>query len=140
MRLSAESVEIEHAIHDETNRRRVDHGLDRLTYSDHLSIIAARHSRDMAQRDFFAHANPDGDEPSDRYKTFGHDTRSSGENIALEHYDVLATPEKVAQSVVDAWMNSQGHRENILRDHFTEEGIGVYLNHDGGVYATQNFY
>lgn len=138
--LRIRSDDLEQTIHEETNRQRANHGVNQLEYDHHLSAIAFQHSRDMAQRDFFAHTNPDGDEPSDRYRKFGHDDRSSGENISLEHHEILASPTEVARSIVEGWMNSQGHRENVLRDRFTKEGIGVYLDNNGGVYATQNFY
>ncbi|WP_415383047.1 CAP domain-containing protein [Halosimplex sp. TS25] len=131
---------IERAIHEATNKRRADHGRQTLDYSHHLSAIAVQHSRDMAERDFFDHTSPDGHEAKDRYRKFGHDTRSVGENIALENPDLTASPEEVARSIVDGWMNSDGHRENLLRESFRAEGIGVHLDPNGAVYATQNFY
>jgi len=133
-------AEVERKIHEETNDRRRKRGLDALEYSDHLSIIAARYSRDMAQRGFFDHESPGGEEPNDRYKRFGHDTQSSGENIALTHPGLLVSADEAARSVVDDWMNSAGHRENIFRDQFEREGIGVYFTPQGAMYSTQNFY
>lgn len=133
-------VEVERKIHEETNDRRRKHGLDALEYSDHLSIIAAWYSREMAQRGFFDHESPEGEGPNDRYGRFGHDTRSSGENIALTQPGLLVTADEAAQSVVDDWMNSPGHRENILRDQFEREGIGIHFTSQGAMYSTQNFY
>lgn len=132
--------EIETAIHKETNRRRTAHNTTALEYSPHLSAIALQHSRHMAQEDFFDHTAPNGSEPIDRYRRFGHDTRSSGENIALEPVDVTASADETAHSIVEGWMNSPGHRENILRGRFDEEGLGVYIDPSGSIYATQNFY
>ena len=140
MSLSARSNEIEQAVHEETNLRRADNGIGSLNYSHHLSAIALQHSRDMAQRDFFDHTSPDDYDANDRYQKFDYDTRSSGENIAMISPDRTASPREAAQSVVDDWMNSKGHRENILRKRFTKEGIGVYLDSNGAMYVTQNFY
>lgn len=133
-------TDIERLVHDETNRQRSNHGISTLNYSNHLSAIALQHSRDMAQRDFFDHTDPDGSDTVDRYQKFDHDARSAGENIALEYPGLSTSPMEAAQSVVDSWMNSKGHRKNILREQFEKEGIGVYLDSDGGMYVTQNFY
>jgi uncharacterized protein YkwD len=138
--LSAVSTGIERAVHEETNRRRTDHGIRTLDYSNHLSAIALQYSRDMAQRDFFDHVSPEGNGPSDRYRKFGHDTQSYGENLALTNPSPGASVENAARSVVDDWMNSKGHRENILTESFSREGIGVYFDSNGGMYSTQNFY
>jgi len=140
LRLEAQPAEIECAIHEETNDRRRTHSLGSLAYSSHLSTIALHHSRDMAHRGFFAHTNPDGQEAIDRYREYGHSDRSAGENIAKLYPDRTASAEDAARSVVDEWMASPGHRENILRDRFEREGLGVYLARDGALYATQNFY
>jgi len=137
---TAEATTIEKAVHDETNKRRADHGLRKLSYSDHLSAIAQKHSRDMAERVFFSHSNPDGEKPIDRYRRFGHSDKSSGENIARTYPSLIGTPSDAAKAVVTDWMESPGHRENILRDQFEEEGIGIYLASDGAMYTTQNFF
>jgi uncharacterized protein YkwD len=131
--------QIETAIHRETNRRRRDHGLSELAYTHHLGAIALQHSRDMAQREYFSHESPDGESPSDRYRRFGHSTRQSGENLAKEYAHLTQSATHVARNVVEGWMNSPPHRENILRGAFDAEGIGVYVDTDGAVYATQNF-
>lgn len=131
---------IEQAIHQETNSRRTDHSIDTLEYNHHLSAIALQHSRDMAERGFFDHTSPDGDEPIDRYRTFGHNDRSSGENIACIPLDPTSTAQDAVHLVVEEWMQSPGHRENLLREQFTEEGIGIYFTPNGSMYATQNFY
>ncbi len=139
-RTSTAPEEIEKAIHQETNRKRRDHGLSEVSYTHHLSAIALRHSRDMAQREYFSHESPEGNGPNDRYRKFGHDTRRSGENLAKEYAHVTQSADEVARDVVDGWMNSPPHRKNILRGAFQTEGIGVYLETNGAVYATQNFF
>jgi len=136
----AHSENIERLTHEQTNKRRRNNGLAELQYNNHLSAIALQHSRDMAEKDYFSHESPEGNGTSDRYRTFGHDTKSSGENIAKEYSHLTQSPMESAKAVVDAWMDSPGHRENILRDQFDEEGIGVFLESSGAMYVTQNFY
>lgn len=138
--LTTQASAIEKAVHEETNNQRADHGLNKLSYSHHLSAIANQHSRDMAERGFFSHTNPDGEETADRYRRFDHTGRSSGENIARTYPSLTATPRDAAKAVVADWMDSPRHRENILRGRFEREGIGIYLGSDGAMYATQNFY
>lgn len=137
---SVDRAEIERAVHKETNRYRTDYNLETLKYSPHLSSIALQHSRDMAERDFFDHICPDGDNAGDRYRHFGHDDSSSGENIACIYPGQGASAQEAANSVVEEWMNSKGHRENILRGRFNREGIGIYFTSEGAMYATQNFF
>jgi uncharacterized protein YkwD len=131
---------VEQAVHRETNRERRNHGIGTLDYSDHLSAIALQHSRDMATRDYFSHESPDGDSAQERYRDHDHDDRSVGENIAYRQPGPTAVADEIATSVISGWMDSSGHRENLLRERFEKEGIGVYIDPDGTVYTTQNFY
>ena len=101
-------------------------------------VAAARgHSNDMAINDFFSHTGSDGSSPWDRIERQGYSLASGGENIAAGY----STP----ASVMDGWMNSPGHRANILNCGFTEIGIGyAYLADDTGSvnyhhYWTQDF-
>lgn len=130
---------MEQAIHQATNRRRKQHDLPLLSYSDHLAAVARQHSRDMAERDFFNHTSPDDEDAAGRYRRFGHDDRSVGENIARRHPLPTASATDIAATVVDGWMDSPGHRENLLQERFEAEGIGVFVDTDGAIYATQNF-
>lgn len=130
---------IEQEVHTLTNKYRSKNQVSTLEYSNHLSGIALQHSRDMGVRDYFSHSSPEGNNTDDRYRTHDHSDRSYGENIALRHPGPAATPKEIAESIVDGWMDSPGHRENILLDRFEAEGIGVYTTSDGSVYATQNF-
>ena len=130
---------IERAIHEATNRRREQHELVPLSYSDHLSAIALQHSRDMAERDYFDHTSPDDEDAAGRYRRFGHDDRSAGENIARRYPLPTTSATDIAADLVDGWMDSPGHRENILRECFDAEGLGVFIDSEGAVYATQNF-
>ena len=98
-----------------------------LTDNAALRCAARNHSKDMAERGFFGHTNPDGDEPGERIDAAGYEPSAWGENIALGQ----RTPDQV----VDGWMSSDGHCANIMRDHYTETGVGYYA----GYYWTQAF-
>jgi len=139
LRPAASPRAIEQAIHKRVNRLRGDHSVGTISYSDHLSAIALQHSRDMASRDYFNHDSPDGESAADRYDRFGHTNRSVGENIAFRQPGPTAGADEIAEDVVEGWMDSPGHRENLLRDRFEAEGIGVFCDPDRTVYVTQNF-
>lgn len=149
---------VERLIHQKINDRRVNHNRPELQYDPVLASIARNHSRDMAERDYFSHTSPEGDGFEERYKAAGYEcqvnvtpyiSRSGGENIAQtwvnERVDtdrgvrIYTTEEELAAGVVNQWMNSSGHRKNLLRANWNNEGIGVAITETGKVYATQNF-
>lgn len=132
--------QIEMRIHEEVNAYRQSNGLDPLTFSDELAAVARDHSQDMNERDYFSHMSPEGDGPGDRLADAGIDCNSWAENIAYE-FDPSFSEEdadSVAESIVNGWINSPGHRRNILGD-YDEEGIGVDIRDDGRIMATQMF-
>jgi len=224
--------ELELQIHQLINNERQKYGLQPLAYDNTLSIIAREHSRDMEERNYFAHDTPEGIEPADRGYKYGYFDCGDRTTIQLsKEYDQLAeeydrlvevyeplvaqfeasgsndyvmynklqkmyseieqlynklepmriklnsaidqekifggisenlflnnlydtiwytndiptsydwnTPEEIARSTVDGWMDSQGHRKNILTPYYTSEGIGVDISwSDHRVYITQNF-
>lgn len=129
---------VERLVAQEVNDRRAANGIGALDYDTDLAEVAAYHSRDMHERDYFAHEGPDGETVGDRYARFGIDC-NGGENIYLTRGGGLAATEQtLAEHVVREWMNSEGHREAILKERFTRQGIGIVIV-DGSVYATQNF-
>lgn len=116
------------------NQERATVSLPALTYNDPLAQVAYDHSWDMDSRDFFSHDNPDGLDPFDRMANQGVTFSSAGENIAAG--------QTTAASVMTSWMNSQGHKDNILSANYTEIGIGVKETTMAGsfsIYWTQNF-
>ena len=120
-----------------TNAEREKAGLKPLTLNNELAQAAQGHSESMATDDFFSHTGADGSNVSDRVEDAGYEYSRAGENIAAG--------QQTAEEVVEGWMNSTGHRENILNPDFTEIGIGYELleNDTGSVnynhYWTQVF-
>jgi len=116
------------------NRERAAEGIPALTLSGGLTYIARRKSRDMWMNRELNHFSPTYGSPFDMLAMFGVSFTSAAENIAMG----FQTPE----SVMDAWMNSQGHRSNMLNPVFTEIGVGYYSDPGdprGGPYWTQLF-
>jgi uncharacterized protein YkwD len=108
------------------NQQRAANGLGRLVENAALSSASTGYSQRMVAQGFFAHESPDGGTLVDRLTAAGYlgddDPWVVGENIGWGQAS-LATP----RSMVDAWMNSPGHRENLLSDDYTEVGLGLAL-------------
>lgn len=121
-----------------TNEERKNEGLSALMWEQTLSDIAAAHSRDMAEKNYFAHRSPEGLMVADRVAR-GHRklVGTIGENVYL-FVGKPPVETDMAEDMVENWMNSSGHRENILRDGYTHLGVGVYRKNNR-VYATQVF-
>lgn len=120
-----------------TNQHRAAAGCAPLTINGRLMAAAQLHSEDMALRDFFSHTSSNGSSPWDRMRAQGYTFSHAAENIAAGY----PTP----ASVVEGWMNSSGHRANILNCNLREVGVGYYFlaNDTGSVnyrhYWTQDF-
>lgn len=110
------------------NEIRSQHGLKPLTYDWQLSRVARYKSQDMKDNNYFAHNSPVYGTPFQMIRNFGISFRSAGENIARGY----PTP----QAVVNGWMNSSGHRTNILNANYTKIGVGYV---PAGNYWTQMF-
>lgn len=110
------------------NDIRKENGLNALTYDWELSRVARYKSQDMKDNRYFAHNSPVYGTPFQMIRNFGISFRSAGENIARGY----STP----QAVVNGWMNSSGHRANILNAGYTHIGVGYVA---GGNYWTQMF-
>lgn len=120
----------EREVFDLVNQIREENGLEPFVYNETLADTARAHSQDMIDRAFFDHTNPDGDDPFDRMEANGVTYWMAAENIAAGY----TTPE----AVVEGWMNSPGHRANILSD-CEELGVGLALGGSMGYYWTQCF-
>jgi uncharacterized protein YkwD len=113
------------------NRERFNRGLPRLRIDERLRASARAHSQDMAERGYFAHQSPDGTTPAERMRAWGH-PQPGAENIAMG--------QPRPQVVVTAWMESPGHRANILRPDFQSIGVGIHPTRRGqGPWWTQHF-
>ena len=101
------------------NQQRQAAGVKPLQLNDQLTATATAHSQDMALNDYFGHPGLDGRSPEARILAGGYNAFITSENIAAG----LASPE----SVVQAWMDSPGHRANILNGKLSEMGVGFYF-------------
>lgn len=110
-----------------TNDERTKNGLAPLQVDTELSKVAREKSQDMATNNYFDHNSPTYGSPFDMMRSFGVSYRTAGENIAKG--------QRSPEEVVNAWMNSPGHRENILNANFTHIGIG-YVE-QGNVWTQQ---
>lgn len=110
------------------NQARKERGLGELKLNEELSNVARVKANDMAKNHYFDHNSPTYGSPFDMMKQFGISYRTAGENIAMG--------QTTAQQVFDGWMNSEGHRANILNPNFKEIGMGYTSN---GNYWSQMF-
>lgn len=151
---------LENRIHELINEIRSQNGLSPLAYDPELAYVARGHSQDMIDNGFIDHINLNGEDPTARglkagyecHKDYGsYYTEGIAENIFQNNlYDSVSyyggtssynwnTADEIAQSTVDGWMNSPGHRGNILTLSYGTEGIGVAIASDKKVLITQNF-
>lgn len=156
---------IERQIHEGINTERTKRELSPLTYVDSLHRLGMTHSHDMAERGFFGHENPDGQGVNDRATTLGLScvrqlderttARGFGENLYRgtlfrRYQDIFQdgqrirrefdwkTESEIASDVVQGWMNSPGHRSNILEVRYAVEAIAVHTD-DTHFFVTQIF-
>ena len=121
-------IAFEHEVIRLVNEIRMEHGLQALTANWELSRVARYKSQDMVDHRYFSHTSPTYGTPFQMIRAFGLSYRTAGENIAYGQ----STP----QAVVNSWMNSSGHRANILNSSYTQIGVGYVAN---GHYWTQMF-
>ena len=112
------------------NKERARHGIKPLVMNEALSRVAQAKSEDMRNANYFSHQSPTYGSPFDMLKKFGIPYRTAGENIAKG--------QRTPDTVVDAWLRSEGHRKNILNPNFKEMGVG-YAVGNGSAYWTQIF-
>lgn len=113
------------------NIERGKAGLKPLTMNWELSRIARYKSQDMINKNYFSHISPTYGSPFNMMENFGLKFTSAGENIAMG--------QKTPAEVVTSWMNSPGHRANILNKSYTQLGVGLAKNTSGVCYWTQMF-
>jgi uncharacterized protein YkwD len=153
------STGLEKQIHTLINRERQKYRLPQLEWDDALADIGRKHSKDMALRNYFDHYSPEGHDFSYRYQQEGYQCAvrvgntiyGGAENISMNNRYASVTmmngkafyewnsQDRIAETTVEGWMNSPGHRKNILMPHWRREGIGVVFGPDGKIAITQNF-
>ncbi|EML9210687.1 sporulation protein [Clostridioides difficile] len=116
---------------DLVNIERAKAGLNPLTLDSSISNVATKKSQDMIDNNYFSHNSPTYGSPFDMLKKFGISYKTAGENIAMG--------QKTPKEVVNAWMNSEGHRKNIMNPNFSKIGVGVAQKSVGSIYWTQIF-
>jgi len=112
------------------NADRASNGLRPLRINSQLTVLGEKYAQDMINRNYFSHTNPEGQSPFDRMKQAGIGYGYAGENIAINSN--VTTAEQ-------AFMNSAGHRANILNTNYTDVGIGVRYDAKGSAHVVQEF-
>lgn len=112
------------------NVERAEAGLAPYAWDPALALSAQQHAEDMVANDYFSHESLDGRSFSDRTIAAGYDASPRGENIAAGYAD--------PEAVMDGWMESDGHRANILADGSNEIGVGLIDRHWVQVFGHRN--
>jgi len=122
---------LEQQVVDLVNRQRANYGLPLLKANWELSRVARYKSQDMIQKGYFAHQSPTYGSPFNMMESFGIRFTAAGENIAYG--------QRTPQEVMNDWMNSTGHRNNILSRVYNQISVGVAKASNGTYYWTQMF-
>ncbi|WP_172676203.1 CAP domain-containing protein, partial [Clostridium disporicum] len=130
-------AQVEQAIFNKVNEERAKAGVAPLTYNTTMEKYARIKSQDMGDNNYLSHTDLSGNCITTKMKADGVTYRAWGENIA--YIGGVSDPTALANQFMTNWMNSQGHRENILSTNFSSIGVGVYKI-GNKVYATQEFY
>jgi uncharacterized protein YkwD len=124
-------TEVQQSVLSLVNAERAEHGCPELVLDDRLIEVARDHAAEMAGHGYFAHTSLDGDDAGERVQDVGYDWRGYAENIARGQDNPRA--------VVDDWMDSRPHRENILDCDLREVGLGLAFDDDHQPYWVQDF-
>ena len=124
--LSQDELEIFNLI----NEKRIENGLNALVIDKEVVVVARDKAKDMVAKNYFSHTSPTYGSPFDMLKSYGISYKSAGENLAGNSSNSKA---------VEAWMNSEGHRANILNSSFNYTGIGVVSSSRYGKIYVQMF-
>lgn len=137
---------VEELVVEKTNEARLEHDESTLEADSGLAAVARAHSVDMVERDYFNHTSPEGDGPLDRVQDSDVDCTGVGENLGQAYWErefavnygeeYVETNEELADALVKQWLNSPGHRDNLLHPDFTRIGVGLEVDGDL-VVATQ---
>lgn len=139
-----DEAEIEGLILEHANEGRMEKGYPALDENSRAADAAREHAEDMAENDYFSHTAQDGETAEQRYGFCrgGENIAQTWANTRVETADgttVHTSSADVAEGLHFMWMNSAGHRENILHDEWSSAGAGVAITDDGTVYAVMGF-
>ena len=118
---SPSTATMETQVIEQINQIRLQKGLSELRFNEKLTVVARRYSKEMAEKNFFSHNSPEGDTVVERVRAEGVYYIMVGENL----FKGTNLPQPVSIAV-NGWMNSPGHRANILRPEYRETGVGVW--------------
>ena len=130
-------AQVEQAIYQKVNEERAKAGVSQLSYNSTMEKYARIKSQDMGDNNYFSHEDLSGNLITVKMKADGVSYKSWGENIA--YIGGVSDANALAEQFMENWMNSSGHRANILSTNFESIGVGVYKS-GNRVYATQEFY
>lgn len=130
-------AEVEQAIYNKVNEERAKAGVQGLSYNTTMEKYARIKSQDMGDKNYFSHTDLNGNNITTQMKADGVTYNAWGENIA--YIGGITDPTALANQFMTNWMNSEGHKKNILSTNFDSIGVGVYKI-GNKVYATQEFY
>lgn len=130
-------AQVEQAIFNKVNEERAKAGVAPLSYNTIMEKYARIKSQDMGDNNYFSHTDKSGNYITTKMKADGVTYQAWGENIA--YIGGVTDPVALANQFMTNWMNSEGHKKNILSTDFSSIGVGVYKV-GNKVYATQEFY
>ncbi len=125
-------------IEEMTNSFRIEEGLNPLVYSSTLETNAQKYSEVMLAGNFLSHTNKIGCSLTCRFSNDGYTATAWGENLATISFTKKQSPEEVASFFMGQWKKSAGHRDNLVSEQFTHQGIGIAVSATS-VYATVQF-
>lgn len=140
----------EQQITEAVNDERTARGIAPVEHEAAITVVARNHSRDMIEREYYAHESPEGETAFERIEEGPAACGTVGENIAATWWDEPVettdgerdrhtTVEELADGLAEQWLNSQSHRENMLDPRWERTGVGVAVTDDEEVLVTQNF-
>lgn len=146
-RVDVNVLKLEQLVHERVNLERERRDVGPLSYHRGLASIGRYHSWDMAQRNYFAHVSPNGVTHQEFRKRYNSNCEITGQNlyrIRLSGQQVfinrtLSDLPSLAKEIVQGWLDSPGHRENLLSPYYQTEGIGIFVTKKGTIYVTQEF-
>lgn len=151
---SADAVnetELNQLTYDNLNNERIERDLHALSQDTDIENIAQYKTENMISEDYIAHESPDGQNVNDRFSQFNVNCQSVGENLAKTFYDrnvnheydegtiTYTSMEELSQGIVNQFMNSQPHKENLLDENWNSHGLSIQVTSDNEVYVTHKF-